>query len=387
MITPTSGSAIARQLGDLALAAHRHLEHQRLGARARPRAPSAAARSRCSSSRGWRACAACGREQRREDVLGRGLAGRAGDRRPRGSRARAASAREAAERRERIVGRDHPRARRAAPRARARAPRARPTRPPRARAARTRRRRRARPAARRTGRPAPTARESTTARAGPGVVRVAGDERRARGRGQPAGVRSITRPPRARAQRLARDLTSSNGTLRPPSNSCPCSWPLPAITTTSPGCAPPTARSIAARGRSDLALGARAGAAPAISAMIALRVLRARVVGGHDHAVGEPPRRPRPSAGACRGRGRRRRRTRTCTPPPVGRARARRAARSRASRACGRSPPARELLALVDRLEAARHAVGARRAPRPRSSGVDAERARRGERGRARCRR
>src|SRR6185312_9049370 len=40
---------------------------------------------------------------------------------------------------------------------------------------------------------------------------------------------------------------SSKGTLRPPSNSCPCSWPLPAMTTVSPGWARPSARAIAAR--------------------------------------------------------------------------------------------------------------------------------------------
>ena len=47
VITATSGSAISRQLGDLAGAAHRHLEHQRSRCRRAPRAPSAAARSRC----------------------------------------------------------------------------------------------------------------------------------------------------------------------------------------------------------------------------------------------------------------------------------------------------------------------------------------------------
>ena len=39
-------------------------------------------------------------------------------------------------------------------------------------------------------------------------------------------------------------MTSSKGSLRPPSNSCPCSWPLPAITTTSPSRASSIARAI-----------------------------------------------------------------------------------------------------------------------------------------------
>ena len=40
---------------------------------------------------------------------------------------------------------------------------------------------------------------------------------------------------------------SSKGILRPPSNSWPCSWPLPAITTVSPGPAAASASAIAAR--------------------------------------------------------------------------------------------------------------------------------------------
>ena len=42
------------------------------------------------------------------------------------------------------------------------------------------------------------------------------------------------RRPAAHAAPPARPSTSSNGTLRPSANSWPCSWPLPAMTTTSP---------------------------------------------------------------------------------------------------------------------------------------------------------
>ena len=61
----------------------------------------------------------------------------------------------------------------------------------------------------------------------------------ARGRGDRAAERSITPAPAAsRAWSASRaTVTSSNGSLRPFSNSWPCSWPLPAITTTSPGSA------------------------------------------------------------------------------------------------------------------------------------------------------
>ena len=51
-----------------------------------------------------------------------------------------------------------------------------------------------------------------------------------------SGASSITRaPPAERAQLLPATSRSSNGILRPCSNSCPCSCPLPAITTVSPG--------------------------------------------------------------------------------------------------------------------------------------------------------
>ena len=72
----------------------------------------------------------------------------------------------------------------------------------------------------------------------------------------------------------------------------------------------------------------------ATAAAIAAGSSRARVVGGDDRAVGELGGDLVPSAAASRGRGRRRRRRRTVTRSPT---RARRAGRSRASRACARS--------------------------------------------------
>ena len=98
----------------------------------------------------------------------------------------------------------------------------------------------------------------------------------------------------------------------------------------------PTAASIAAR-RSSSTVHRRTPAV--ISAMIAsgssLRGLSVVTIG----AVGQPAGDARPSAGACRGRGRRRSRTHRSARPPVMLA-GRRAARSRASRACARSRPA-----------------------------------------------
>ena len=53
---------------------------------------------------------------------------------------------------------------------------------------------------------------------------------------------------RATARNASRaTATSSKGSLRPPANSCPCSWPLPAMTTTSPGAASAIAAPIASR--------------------------------------------------------------------------------------------------------------------------------------------
>ena len=307
VITPTSGRAISRELARSGPGRASPSRAPALACPARPRAPSAAGRSRCCSSRG---CAWTRRrtraQQRGEDVLGRGLAGRAGDADDPAARARAAAS--------------HARARRAERRAAGRRPRA-PARArslARPRAARARRDDHApgaaldrlprelaavdalaRDAEEQVARPRP-ARESTTARAGGR-------------RGPPAGPPSASAAPATRAIRRSESITrgssrpsarsssratsrSSNGILRPSSNSCPCSWPLPAIMTMSPG-SRDAERALDRRAAVGLDLErgpSRAGAcsAPAtIAAMIASRVLGARVVRGDDHVVGERGRR------------------------------------------------------------------------------------------------
>src|SRR5439155_14037935 len=57
---------------------------------------------------------------------------------------------------------------------------------------------------------------------------------------------------------------SSNGIFRPPSNSWPCSWPLPAITTVSPGPAAASARAIAALRSGSTSTSRRPSACPGI---------------------------------------------------------------------------------------------------------------------------
>src|ERR687898_3650186 len=77
----------------------------------------------------------------------------------------------------------------------------------------------------------------------------------ARGGREPLGAQpdhalvALARPVARGRRRSASPATSrsSKGIFRPPSNSCPCSWPLPAITTVSPGRATSSASAIAAR--------------------------------------------------------------------------------------------------------------------------------------------
>ena len=194
----------------------------------------------------------CGREQRQQQVLGRGLAGGARSRR---SPSRPARARQAAARRWSAASgssaRDQrPRHGASAPPQRARAWSARPRRRRPAPAGRTGRRRRSR-----RGRP-------TNSVAGPGLARVddraLGTRRWSRRRRRRAGPRqpvrtcsgvqrphalsgrvlaavgaTTARPGRLRELR-ARRSTSSNGILRPPRTPGPARDPCPAITTTSP---------------------------------------------------------------------------------------------------------------------------------------------------------
>ena len=204
----------------------------------------------------------CGREQRGEDVLRRRLAGRAGDADDRARRARAARrVASALQRGERVVG-ARARAPGAAPRAavaRARARRARPRRRPRAPAPRSAPPSTCSPGSPTNRSPGPTARESITARAGPPR---AGRRRRS---APPAAAATRAAASRSRATSRARSasratVTSSNGTLRPSANSWPCSWPLPAITTTSPGRGRRDRAARSPRGGPTIALDARAPA-------------------------------------------------------------------------------------------------------------------------------
>ena len=191
------------------------------------------------------------------------------------------------------------RARQADPRPRSRARRAPPPRPRRRRRAAARRstphapcvdRARgeaaavhaARPRSPTNRSPAATARESITARAGTSSA-CAGGAKPATRRPPAAcaicpGVSRITCacPTADRSPRRASRATSrsSNGSLRPPSNSWPCSWPLPAITTMSPGPASCMARAMAARRSASTSIadespgGASAAAPATIAAMI-----------------------------------------------------------------------------------------------------------------------
>ena len=239
VITPTSGSADRGQLGDLAEAAHRHLEHEHLGARTArqhlERQPDLGvevlARGRDRAVR---------RDHRRDQVLGRGLADRAGDRDHERGEVLPPAAGERAERRHRRLGRDH----RAAPSAASSLvdPLRRHDHAPGAGVERGRGEGAAvdvlARAGRRTGRRAGRARESITARAGPPARAAAGllaHELRA-GRARHALGAPVLHARALGACSASRaTVTSSNGSLRPPSNSWPCSWPLPAITTMSPG--------------------------------------------------------------------------------------------------------------------------------------------------------
>ena len=93
--------------------------------------------------------------------------------------------------------------------------------------------------------PGPTSRESMTTRDGPSAARPSGCGRSRSAPVAPAIRWSLQCFIARNASRAT--VTSSNGSLRPPANSCPCSWPLPAITTTSPGPASSTACSMASR--------------------------------------------------------------------------------------------------------------------------------------------
>ena len=216
-------------------------------------------------------------QQRPGDVLDRGLADRAGDAEHPGAERPPPGAGQRLQRRQRIVDGEDP------------AP---PPSPSRRRAIRRMRRARGR-------RPRPRRPASIAAGGELAAVAVARRAGRRRGRrrrsprsrsspaaagsaaalGEHLGARSPRRSPRALephaglpSLRSSSRATSrsSKGILRPPSNSWPCSWPLPAITTVSPGSARPSASAIAARrSTSTSTLGAALARPAATSATIA----------------------------------------------------------------------------------------------------------------------
>ena len=228
-----------RQLGDLPSAAHPHLQHQRLRAGRRgeqlQRQPDLGVEVAAADER-----AAVRLQERGEDVLRGGLAGRAGDRDRLRAQLAAPGAREPLERCQRVLGGEHRacalsellrmlRRDEHAPGARPRAP-----------ARRSGRRRASRPGRPTNRSPATTARESIATRAGPPASAAPGAARRAPAASATCcGVHDlIARPLRPSARSASRaTVTSSNGSFSPPASSWPCSWPLPAITTTSPASA------------------------------------------------------------------------------------------------------------------------------------------------------
>ena len=184
------------------------------------------------------------RQDRVADVLDRGLAHRAGDPDHRGTPAPAArrgpapGGRPADRRRPRTQPpRLGVRAARARPlRLDHHAPGARPRAPPR----RTRPPRRARRGGRRTGpRAGPRASRSRRRSAGarPPPARTTSAPAAAAIRSGASSIKPRTRRGAGAAPRVA-TWRSSKGIFRPPSNSWPCSWPLPAITTVSPARGP-----------------------------------------------------------------------------------------------------------------------------------------------------
>ena len=117
-------------------------------------------------------------------------------------------------------------------------------------------------------------------------------DRRIRGRGDPFRLELDHGPALAGAasRRSSSRATSrsSNGTLRPASNSWPCSCPLPAITTVSPPAAASSASAIAARRSGSTSISAAALRDPGADlGDDRERVLGARVVGRDHREVGE----------------------------------------------------------------------------------------------------
>ena len=134
------------------------------------------------------------------------------------------------------------------------------------------RRRRSSPAAAARPRPRPATRAPVAA-----AISLAGSALTRRS-AAPASRRSSSRA----------TSRSSKWILRPPSNSWPCSCPLPAITTVSPGSARASASAIAARRSTSTSTSAASPARPGGDfGDDRRRLLGARVVGGDDGEVGE----------------------------------------------------------------------------------------------------
>ena len=221
----------------------------------------------------------------------------------------------------------------------------------------------------------PRASRSRRARASRLVAARDGSRRRPRRRSARARARSRVRPARRRAARSSSRATSrsSNGILRPSSNSWPCSWPLPAITTRSPGARPAERGGDRARGgraRRRRFAAVRSATPSSIWAMIASgsseRGLSEVTTGRSESSRAGP----RPSAAASADRDRRRSRRRRSASPSV-------SLRGRAEHVLERVGRVgvvdehAEVLALVDRLHPARDGLGAgkrRRRPSSRST-------------------
>ncbi len=239
---PDLGARQPRQRGDVAGGAGAHLDHQRLGARLQPRQGQRQA-DLVVERGGVGDRGEPGRQHGGQQVLGRRLAGRPGHAdhvRPRACPHRGAEGTQGGQR---VVDLD----------ARPRGDRA------------GRRQHRHRAGLQRLGGEAAAvgaaARQGDEQGARPDRARVGpqrGGNHRAFGLQQPAtggGGRLGERqrdhgaPPFERRARSSSAATtrSSKGTLRPPSNSCPCSWPLPAISTASPGRARASVWRMAAR--------------------------------------------------------------------------------------------------------------------------------------------
>ena len=245
VIAATSGSAISQSSAIWPAAAHRHLEHQRL------RLGRSAEHGERQADLGvvvLRAGVDAQGQDRVADVLDRRLAHRPGDPDHRASELAPPGASERLERRRADRARPAPSrpprppaARRRRAPASARAP-ARPRRPrPRPRAPRAAN---SPPSARSPRRPKNRSPGRDLARVDHRALRAARPRRRAPPRLRPRrrsglGTSSITRATLAARASLRSSSSatsrSSNGIFRPPANSCPCSWPLPAITTVSPG--------------------------------------------------------------------------------------------------------------------------------------------------------